>query len=105
MQEHITRDYGTHEKANARIHELEAQLGIPRSEDIADICYAWDRLSVLEDLAAARQTAKLPETKPAKSSPAAAASPRPPCSTGKPLFGLARAIAANQRNTRTATTR
>lgn len=91
MKDNISRDYGTSDEANARIHELEAQLGIPRSNDAEDICSAWDRLSILEELAVAKQPAK---------GTTSTVQTLPPISTGKPLVGLARAIAANQPTTR-----
>ena len=100
MKDNITRDFGTSEKAHARIHELEAQLGIPRSNDTEEICSAWDRLSILEDLAATKAPAPAPPSMQTQSIPPTAHT-LPPISAGKPLIGLARAIAANQRNTHT----
>lgn len=96
MKDHILRNYGTPEAANARIHELESRLGIPRSDDIEEITSAWDRLSVLEEIAAVRNPGTSPSPKAGSNTPKAKTSSSP-FLTDKPLFGLARAIAANQR--------
>lgn len=96
MKDHITRLYGTSETANARIHELESQLGIPQSENIEDIVYAWDRLAVLEEMTAVK-TPTAPFASKPKSDTPKANSFQSPFLASESLSGLARAIAANQR--------
>lgn len=40
------------DKANERIHELEKQLGLPRTADAEHIGAAWSRIELLEEMAA-----------------------------------------------------
>src|SRR5579864_4152991 len=100
MKEHITRDFGTQDKATARIHELEDRLGLPHSVVAESITDAWDRLSILEELAAAKgvnatstgTAAKSPATRHVTSTSTGTAS-------DKPLHGvdrIARAFASTQ---------
>lgn len=88
MKDHILQKYASNDAALARVRELESQLGIPLTERCDDITAAWDRIAALEDAAAARTTTASGEKPQPKAQPAP---------QSKPLFGLARAIAANSK--------
>lgn len=99
MKHHIATGYGTHEKASARIHELERQLGLPHSTASEFITDAWDRLSLLEEMATAKGAGPAPAAPPAKPG-----TTRQPTKTeivaAKPVCGvnrIARAFASAQR--------
>lgn len=91
MRDGTLKNYGTHHTALGRIRELEAQLGMPLTASVDDICMAWDRIEALEDALAARGNQP-----GAPASPAAAPLTKPAFAT-RPLFGLTRAMAANQK--------